>query len=774
MFTFMGNSKVELLAPAGNYECFIGAIQAGADAVYLGGRLFGARAYADNFTDEEICKAILHAHILGKKVYLTVNTLIKDSEMEELIPYLNPFYETGLDGVIVQDVGALKVISKAFPDLKLHISTQMTITGPHGAEMMKDLGAVRVVPARELSLQEIRNIKDSTGLEMETFIHGAMCYCYSGQCLFSSFLGGRSGNRGRCAQPCRLPYQIGMDHKLSEECYPLSLKDMCTLSILPKLIDAGIDSFKIEGRMKKAEYAAGVTAIYRKYIDLYESGQEYKVSDSDFEMLSSLYIRSDIQEGYYERQNGKEMITLHSPAYNGSEEAVLQKIRKNYIEVPKDRIKKVPITCKAVFKKNLPASIHFEVLSREDISYDKTDSSNCSKHCATVSGLLVEAALKAPIQRRNVEESIMKLGDLPFLLSPKDLQIEMDEDCFYPLKQINELRRMGLDALLETYKHEPVGAERDVAALTLEPSGRAEDVPDLTSDTVLSVLISQPCQLDAYYELYTKNKEKHNNPYQVLYVESDLLLKSDNYKESYKSGNTGISHICDTIKEIQKQAKIYIALPHILRKKDYPLIEKVLSAIDFADGFLVRNFETFQYLKNHNYDTTNIRFDANVYCMNAKTVSFYDSIAEMMTLPYELNKKEQQVLFRHWKKEKCEKIVYGRTPMMVTANCIAKTNGKCQKAEENDVFLRDRYHKDFPVILHCKYCYNIIYNSVPLSLHDSLKNRNIGSLRLQFTTEDFAGTKQILNYFAQKFDSDEKITLPYKDYTTGHEKRGVL
>lgn len=261
--------NVELLSPAGNYESFLGAINAGADAVYLGGTKFGARAYADNFTEEEICKAIFYAHLFQKKVYLTVNTLMKNPEMDELYDYLSPFYEAGLDGVIVQDLGVFMFIREHFPHLALHVSTQMTITGVNGAKLLKELGAERIVPARELSLEEIIKMKQETGLEIETFIHGAMCYCYSGQCLFSSILGGRSGNRGRCAGPCRLPYQIGTDKKNDVE-YPLSLKDMCTLEILPDLIEAGIDSFKIEGRMKKPEYAAGVTSIYRKYIDLYQ------------------------------------------------------------------------------------------------------------------------------------------------------------------------------------------------------------------------------------------------------------------------------------------------------------------------------------------------------------------------------------------------------------------------------------------------------------------------------------------------------------------------
>ena len=258
--------KVELLAPAGNAEAFYGAIHAGADAIYLGGNRFGARAYAENFSEEELVACIRYAHLFQRKVYLTVNTLVKESEFSGLYEYVLPYYRAGLDGVIVQDMGVFAYLREHFPGMELHGSTQMTITGEYGAAFLKEQGACRVVPARELSLAEIRRIKEVTGLEIECFIHGAMCYCYSGQCLFSSILGGRSGNRGRCAQPCRLPYTTG---KHPKECYPLSLKDMCTIEYIPELLEAGIDSFKIEGRMKTALYVATVARTYRKAIDDY-------------------------------------------------------------------------------------------------------------------------------------------------------------------------------------------------------------------------------------------------------------------------------------------------------------------------------------------------------------------------------------------------------------------------------------------------------------------------------------------------------------------------
>ncbi len=281
---------IELLAPAGSYEALEAAFSAGADAVYIGGSQFGARAYADNLDEEKMCRAIDLAHLQGKKLYLTVNTLLKDSEIEEqLFRYLLPYYREGLDGVIVQDFGVLELIREAFPLLPIHASTQMAVTGASGARVLEELGVKRVVTARELSLAEISDIRKQTNIEIESFVHGALCYCYSGQCLMSSLIGGRSGNRGRCAQPCRLPYEVfekGKRLNSDKTAYPLNTKDMCTLELLPEIIRAGVTSLKIEGRMKKPEYTAGVVSVYRKYLDLYrENPENYQVQKADLKLL---------------------------------------------------------------------------------------------------------------------------------------------------------------------------------------------------------------------------------------------------------------------------------------------------------------------------------------------------------------------------------------------------------------------------------------------------------------------------------------------------------
>lgn len=757
LFDFMEEKKVELLAPAGNYESFLGAVCAGADAVYLGGEKFGARAYADNFSEEEICRAISYAHVFGRKVYLTVNTLMKESEFGELIPYLEPFYLAGLDGVIVQDIGVLLAIKEAFPGLELHASTQMTITGSYGAKMLKELGVVRIVPARELSLAEIESLRQETGLEIETFIHGAMCYCYSGQCLFSSILGGRSGNRGRCAQPCRLPYRIDGDGKPGAQQYPLSLKDMCTISFLPKLIEAGISSFKIEGRMKKPEYAAGVTAIYRKYIDLYykEGAAAYAVKEEDLRQLSSLYIRTGIQEGYYFRQNGAEMVTLDSPAYTGSDEKLLDAIRKKYIEKP---LKK-KLHMKAVFSEGERAAL---TLSCET---DKPLQSNKECRSVNVYGEKVVLAGKQPVTEENIRNGLMKLGNTPFYAEPADMEIRLEEGVFYPLKAINDLRRKGVEQLLGILgyeraleKTEETAPKQYVNEKEREDTKSAGDAGERKKSTAFNVLVSTRKQLEAVMET--------DIPVESICLESDMPELSVKLLEDCRK------------QAAQKPGRIrfLIALPYIVRKNNMEQMDAVYNLVKEADGCLVRNLESLQWLKEREYAGEK-RLDAGIYCFNRRTMDFYMEQADGCCLPYELNRKESRRLLEK-ATGKTEQVVYGRIPLMITANCIAKTAGKCKKSsqakEEKSVFfLEDRYKKNFPVSIHCRYCYNIIYNAVPLSLHEKvLKKEVLCGMRLCFTTETGKETESILQFFSERIKGVEKKP-PFAEYTLGHEKRGV-
>ena len=333
--------KAELLAPAGSYEGLQAVVKAGADAVYIGGSMFGARAYANNPQQDEMLEAIDYAHIHGKQIYLTVNTLLKNKELYgQLYDFLAPYYQQGIDAVIVQDLGVLSFLKKEFPNFPIHASTQMAVTGARGAALLKEAGVSRIVTARELSLKEIHEIYKETGMEIESFVHGALCYCYSGMCLFSSMLGGRSGNRGRCAQPCRLPYTAykGREQISQEEqAYLLSPKDMCTVDILPEILQAGVYSLKIEGRMKRPEYAAGVTSIYRKYLDLYEKNpKNYGVTSEDRQILLDLYQRDGFNQGYYHSHNGKEMMAV----VNQKEQNKKQKIAGKRNELLFEQLRK--------------------------------------------------------------------------------------------------------------------------------------------------------------------------------------------------------------------------------------------------------------------------------------------------------------------------------------------------------------------------------------------------------------------------------------------------
>lgn len=783
--------KAELLAPAGNREAFLGAVHAGADAVYLGGERFGARAYADNFSREELIACIRYGHIHGCRTYLTVNTLMKEQELAELAEELAPLYEVGLDGVIVQDLGALQVIRQYFPGLALHASTQMTVTGPAGAELLKELGVTRVVPARELSLAEICQLRQESGLEVETFIHGAMCYCYSGACLFSSILGGRSGNRGRCAQPCRLAYETDSPgasvHR--KEYYPLSLKDMCTIEHLPQLMESGIDSFKIEGRMKKPEYAAGVTAIYRKYMDRYlaHPQEPFSVEKQDLEKLSWLYIRSRRQNGYYFRQNGREMVTLDSPSYSGSDEAYLEQIRQKYIEEKK----RLPVWMKAVFVCGRPAQLQI-------------GHGSCQ---VNVTGSMVEPAQNRPVAREEIRKQLQKLGETSFAL--ERLEIETDEKGFYSLKEINGLRREAV-RMLEDRIIEANGlivCRSRVQAHFSEPSEKQPIDQKNRIGSALRLQISTEEQLLSLAE-YLGNrqaegpagrsaKEPQEMPVERLYAESHLLLKAYDQAECRQKNRAGADdgELRQALQQLQEAGtEVWMALPYVLRSKDRQLMQRALEWYRQGRirGFLVRNLEEYGWLQNRARELSaqdihgkehcsgdsllqQIQLDHTVYVWNSRAAAFWRHKGCGLTCPLELNGRECQQLLAHTGADGTEKLVYGRIPMMVTANCIAKTAGKCLQGRSDHAagMLTDRYRKKFPVEICCDVCLNVIYNSVPLSLHKEWAHCRAAAGRLAFTTESGQELVRILDFF-RKQAVGEASGPPYEEYTTGHEKRGVL
>lgn len=445
------DKRVELLAPAGSFQSVVAAVNAGADAVYMGGRRFGARAYADSAQaegEDMVMEAIRYCHLFSVKLYMTVNILFKDDELKELFSYIKTYYEAGVDGLIMQDLGAVRVIRSMFPDLEVHASTQQTITSVAGARMAQRFGMTRAVVSRELSLQEIRKIHDESGMELEVFCHGAMCYSYSGACFMSSLLGGRSGNRGRCAGTCRLCYETA-----GQKGYYLSMKDMQTIELLPELIEAGAYSFKIEGRMKSPVYTAGVVSVYRKYLDLaldcidrkqgaakHGSMSSYRVAEEDLRTLREIFDRGGTSS-YLKKHNGADMIALSEKKFRAVDQTVTDRIQAAYID------RNRTITVDAVMDMTVGAPA---VLTLSDAA---------GRMVTAVSEDLVLPAEQRPVQATEVEARLRKTGGTAFTLG--DVQVSVHGDAFYPVGKLNELRRTALAMYEEEISR---GSQRTYAA----------------------------------------------------------------------------------------------------------------------------------------------------------------------------------------------------------------------------------------------------------------------------------------------------------------------
>lgn len=689
----MRNKDFELLAPAGSLEILKGVIESGADAVYVGGSMFGARAYANNFTEEELLEAIDFAHLRGVKVYLTVNTLIKNSEFSKLYDYLLPYYKRGLDAVIVQDIGVVKAIHEYFPSMEIHTSTQMTVTGADGVRFLSQFGVTRVVMAREVSLAEMKRIHEETGMELEAFVHGALCYSYSGQCLFSSILGGRSGNRGRCAQPCRLPYTV--EGKKDE--YILSLKDMCGIKALDKLHDAGVYSLKIEGRMKQLEYACGVVKYYRSYID-----SKKPVSDADYDRIKALGNRCGFTDRYYFDHNGSDMVTYVKPNFvsNAAE--------------PSPEKRKLSIEGELVLREGEPGSL---TVKRGDVTYK-----------ASIEP--VSAALKAPLDKKAAIDRINKTGDTDFEFS--HIKAQIGENVFVPNGALNKLRRDAIsglcDKLLKKYYRND---ERytDMSRLTVLPehvvkSDAAHDEAINDYTTICSCMTR--AQLDTLigYECFD-----------VFYLDFDMYDRK-----------TLIQQFADDVKSLTKQnKKMYLMMPTIFRadSSDYFVsIAKELDKVSF-EGFVVKNYEEL-YLTENLFTGKKVILDHNMYTFNDVSKSaFFEHGVSGDTVPLELNSRE----IMHRNNIGSQMIVYGYYPLMTTANCVHKNTKGCDKKQKL-IYLKDRYNKSFAVCNNCKECYNTIYNSLPTMLTKNiskLKEAGIRSFRYSFTIETPKQIKAVMD-----------------------------
>ncbi len=764
------NRTVEVLAPAGSFEIMKAVIHAGADAVYLGGDHFGARAYAGNFNKEELLEAIEYAHLYNRKIYLTVNTLLKERELESrLVEYLTPFYEAGLDAVIVQDMGVFRVVHAHFPDMAIHASTQMAITGKNAAKILQDMGAARVVTARELNLKEIQAIHETTDVEIESFVHGALCYCYSGQCLLSSMNGGRSGNRGRCAQPCRMEYDVSdaQHNKINgaKEGFVLSPKDMCALDILPQIIEAGVYSLKIEGRMKNVTYAAGVTALYRKYVDMYfAKGKKYHVAEQDRLDLMDLYNRGAFTSGYYNSKKGAKMMSVSRPNHMGTQalkvcanhsgkvtfEALEQIHPQDVFEIDRDNSfssgqtyhvgerfvvnlpKKYQLTEGMILNRTRNGRIVREVEENyvKNICKQQVDAA-CFLHTAEpmqliltetergisvhVEGDIVLEAQKQPIAKEKAEMQLRKTGDTPFVIG--NITTEISENAFVPIGQLNELRRSAFAQLrsriAEEYKK--ILPESEMHRMTDDTWLEEEVYANKSiSEYGHSVTVTTLEQLDTF--------SSENKP-QWIYIE-DVLYEQD------------AMSVQRAVEDFHKMGiQVACVLPYVTTgKHEERLQERILQSVQHdnqemsVDAFVVRNIEQIGVIavmhKEQLRIPSKIITDASLYIWNTQALIQLKDFVEnqgltliRVTLPYEETAREMCMIDKQACGVDVELVVYTRIPVMVSEQCVKRTLGRCDHAN-GKVVLSDQKKQQYVVQSRCAFCYSVMYHSKSLYLLD--------------------------------------------------------
>ncbi len=818
-------TKPEILAPAGSIESLKGAICAGADAVYIGGNKFGARAYANNPEMDLLLEAIDYVHLKDRRIYLTVNTLLKEKELiNELYDFIEKYYRAGVDAVIVQDVGVLHFLAKYFPELPIHASTQMTLVSADGVKVLSDYPVTRLVPARELSLEEIKHIRKNTTLEIEAFVHGALCYCYSGQCLFSSMIGGRSGNRGRCAQPCRMAYSVIEDgKKKAESLYALSPKDMCTLEQIPELIKAGIDSFKIEGRMKRPEYAAGVTRAYRLMTDLYaEYGEEAfyqyikkhpNMLKEQLDSVADLYNRGGFTKGYYVQYHGKTMMSMNRPNHTGVKVGEVSKIQgiragillekkinaQDVLEIRTDsgesyeftvgkagllekagwyetNVKKgfplkkgqevyrtknesllnqlketyvegqlqLPVVAQCTAIPNEPAVLTVSLTAHQKSSLlPRTDDENLRNITVTVIGEEVMEAKNAPMTAEKIKEQLNKTGESEFFF--EQLDVVVGEKTFLPVGKIKELRRMAFEQLKEKLLQ---GYRRQLQKSD-SLQNTVNHVVKQQKETEVIALVSEQHQWDVALQ---------DDRISTIYLD----LQNLSFIEQIK--------LCEQTKE--KGKKTFLVLPHIFREKEKLRYEKEVEKLRECnlDGFLVKSLEEITFLKEHQLDIKfELRLNYNLYVFQNEAKEFFrEKQLNRFTAPLELNEEELLALGV----EDCDFIVYGRMPLMVSAQCVRDNVFHCTSGQKTDgIVLSDRMEAKFPVRQICTSCYNVIYNSACFSLLGmGIREKfSPAGFRLDFTIESSEEVEKVIDAF---FLENTKM-LNAGPYTKGHLKRGV-
>ncbi len=826
--------KPEILAPAGSMEALKAALSAGADAVYMGGSSFGARAYADNPDRDEMLEAIRYVHLRGKRLYLTVNTLVKEQEFGALYEFLAPYYSAGLDAAIVQDVGVLRFLTKEFPDLSLHASTQMTLTAAEGIRLFDKYPVTRLVPARELSLTEITNICKNSGKEVEIFVHGALCYCYSGQCLMSSMIGGRSGNRGRCAQPCRMEYESEEKGKK----YLLSPKDLCGLSLLPELINTGAASFKIEGRMKRSEYAAAVTAAYRKFTDLYVSlGEEgYRtylrahpnLPEEETERLADVYNRGGFTTGCFTTHNGTSLMSVNRPGHFGVPvgEVVSGGKGEALIRLTKEVQPQDVLEFRRETEKASGEPGYYEyTLGTGAKAGDKIKARLLPKLIAKPGDTVYRMRNSALLE--TLEESYVK----------KELKVPVKgvfyakagEMCTFTVSAFGESlllpvafpeqKKELVSVTCEGFVCEKAGklpateesVKKQLSKTGNEPFFFGELNVTLADDvflpngqlnelrrTALSKL-SQAIQskfergetrLNGESAGMRQGAEAQENvsgtPFLDCVVstkaQAEAVTKESSVRRIYVDFcGQNISAVCAYAKELRKSGKeAWFCLPRVCRKNTLERLGAFFEELKQSfDGYLIRNFEALALVRESDARwKSRCVLDASMYVMNREAKAFY---CEMFgdeecgfTAPFELSEKELRELGLN----DMTLVVYGRIPLMVSAHCVKKTLGLCKKGkgsectgEEEPFVITDRVGKKLFVKQNCAECYNIIYNPECLSLLDG----GDGAKRLypQAIRLDFTFETKEETERILKSATGNGEPVTGTGYTRGHFKRGV-
>lgn len=804
----MQGKKPELLSPAGSLESVYAAVENGCDAVYMGGKNFSARYYAQNFSDDELKKAIEYCHLRNVKIYITVNTLYKEKELDPLLEFIREIYEIGADAVIVQDFGAAMLIKKIFPDLPLHGSTQMTAHHVSDVEFLKQAGFQRVVLSRELYLEEIKQIIKDTGVEVECFVHGALCVSYSGQCLMSSMIGGRSGNRGRCAQPCRLPYQLFKNSNIEtdKEKYLLSPKDILTLERIPDLIQMGVHSFKIEGRMKRPEYVGGVTRLYRKYIDLYfEENWNGKIDEKDIKTLQQLFNRGGFSQGYIHNHKlgGIHMMSVERPKnwglYLGKVIAYDRKRKKCIIQTvedlqPGDGIEiwteKLPhpgtmITSTSKAGDHIILSIEGNILPNAYVyktkdqlllhqiqsTYEKqskvpvyayvkakryqplllqvwTDTG----HEVTMEGQIVEKAQNHPLSTEIVVKQIKKTGNTPFEMI--HIESEIGENSYINIQSINELRR---NVLGELEKKIIQSFYRSSPMLTWK--GQLKTLQqEKETEKKFTVLIQKASQLTPALQKGVSR----------IYLELEGFCLEEIRESCILCHREGI--------------ECFIALPSIERsyiEQGLNVSIKELEDIEI-DGYLVRTYGQVQKTK---ISKKQVIIDYSLNTFNRSAIQSWKEYGiETITVSPELTIDEIKEIGQ----ENQEIVVYGYLPVMTTEQCpVGNELGQKKKYKycsyknnKDNYFLLDRKGEKFYIQRNCKLCFTKIYNSKPIFLLeqiDEIRELPISFFRMQFVLEEPEEIKEIIQGYIHGPKHHHWLIEKRKreGYTRGHYFRGV-